>query len=49
VALLLTSAAEKVTAERVRIEEIASGRNIRPAWLDTALRAAGLLGDKETL
>ena len=49
VASLLAPAAQKVTAERVRMEEIASGRNIRPAWLDAALRAAGLLGDEETL
>ena len=49
VASLLAPAAQKVTAERVRIEEIASGRNIRPAWLDAALRAAGLLGEEETL
>ena len=49
VASLLTPAAQKVTAERVRIEQITSGTNIRPAWLETALRAAGLLGDKETL
>ena len=31
------------------IEKIASGRNIRPSWLDGALRAAGLLQDEETL
>ena len=49
VAALLTPAAHKVTEERVRIEETTSGRNIRPSWLDGALRAAGLLQDEETL
>jgi 4-hydroxy-4-methyl-2-oxoglutarate aldolase len=49
VASLLTPAAQKVTDERVRIDEITAGRNIRPAWLDGALRAAGLLQDGETL
>lgn len=49
VAALLTPAAQKVTEERVRIEETTSGRNIRPSWLDGALRAAGLLQDEETL
>ena len=49
VAAILAPAAQKVTDERVRIEEITSGRNIRPAWLDSALRAAGLLQDGETL
>ena len=49
VASILTPAAHKVTQERVRIEEITSGRNIRPSWLDGALRAAGLLQDEETL
>ena len=49
VASLLTPSAHKVTEERVRIEEIASGRNLRPSWLDGAFRAAGLLQDEETL
>jgi len=49
VASILAPAAQKVTDERVRIEEITSGRNIRPGWLDSALRAAGLLQDGETL
>jgi len=48
-AALLPLAAHKVTEERTRIEEITSGRNIRPSWLDGALRAAGLLRDGETL
>ena len=49
VASLLAPAAQKVADERARVEEITSGRNIRPAWLDSALRAAGLLQDGETL
>ena len=49
VASLLAPAAHKVSEERVRIEEITSGGNIRPPWLDSALRAAGLLQDEETL
>ena len=49
VASLLTPAAQKVTEERLRIEAIASGGNIRPSWLDGALRSAGLLQDGETL
>lgn len=49
VASILTPAAHKVAEERVRIEEITSGRNTRPSWLDGALRAAGLLQDEETL
>lgn len=49
VASVLKPAAQKVTDERVRIAEITSGRNIRPAWLDSALLAAGLLQDGETL
>ena len=49
VASLLTPAGHKVTEERLRIEEIVSGGNIHPPWLDGALRAAGLLQDGETL
>ena len=49
VASLLTPAAQKVAAERVRIDEITAGTNIRFAWLDGALRAAGVLQDGETL
>ena len=49
VASLLAPAAQKVTDERLRIEEITSGRNIRPVWLQSALRATGLLQDGETL
>ena len=39
----------KVRDERARIAEIESGTNIVPKWLDGALRAAGLLGDGESL
>lgn len=46
---VLHLAAKKVAEERVRIADILSGRNVRPAWLDGSLRAAGLLGDGETL
>lgn len=46
---LLILAAKKVEDERTRIAEIVSGRTVRPKWLDGALRAAGLLGDNETL
>jgi 4-hydroxy-4-methyl-2-oxoglutarate aldolase len=46
---LLTLADKKVQEERARIADIESGRDIRPKWLDGALRAAGLLRDGETL
>ena len=46
---LLALADKKVLEERARIADIESGRDIRPKWLDGALRAAGLLRDGETL
>jgi regulator of RNase E activity RraA len=46
---LLALADKKVHEERARIADIQSGKNIRPMWLDGALRAAGLLRDGETL
>jgi 4-hydroxy-4-methyl-2-oxoglutarate aldolase len=46
---LIALADQKVREERGRIADIESGRSIRPAWLDGALRAAGLLRDGETL
>ena len=49
VASLLPLAAQKVTEERTRIADIASGKAVRPKWLDGALRAAGVLKDGETL
>lgn len=47
--LLLPLAAKKVEDERKRIADIVSGRNLRPGWLDGALRTAGLLRDGEEL
>ena len=48
-ASLLELAAQKVTDERVRLNNIASGRDLRPPWLDGSLRAAGVLKKGETL
>ena len=48
-ASLLEAAAKKVADERSRIADIVAGRNLRPAWLDPALRAAGMLKDGEKL
>ncbi|WP_454766694.1 RraA family protein [Cupriavidus campinensis] len=49
VAPLIAGAAEKVAAERKRIDGIRSGKAIRPPWLDAALQAAGVLKAGETL
>ena len=46
---LLALAARKVADERTRLDDIAAGRNIRPKWLEGALRAAGALKEGETL
>jgi RraA family protein len=46
---LLPLAAEKVAAENKRIADIMSRKALRPGWLDGALRAAGVLGEGETL
>jgi regulator of RNase E activity RraA len=46
---LLELAAAKVADERKRIADIQAGRNLRPGWLDGALKAAGLLKEGETL
>lgn len=46
---LLDLAARKVAEERARIADIMAGRNLRPGWLEQALRAAGVLKDGETL
>ena len=46
---LLDAAAAKVADERARLADIAQGKNMRPKWLDGALRAAGLLNEGETL
>ncbi|MCX8115941.1 MAG: RraA family protein [Burkholderiaceae bacterium] len=48
-AAMLPLAAEKLAAETKRITEIESRRQLRPAWLDGALRAAGVIGPGETL
>lgn len=48
-ASLLAAAAQKVADERTRLADIAAGRNLRPKWLDGALRAAGVLKEGETL
>jgi len=49
VASLLAPAARKVADERQRIDDIISGKAIRPGWLDAALRTAGVLKAGETL
>ncbi|MEO7743147.1 MAG: hypothetical protein ABIR98_09440 [Usitatibacter sp.] len=48
-ATLLDAAARKVTEERARIADIVAGKNLRPAWLEGSLRAAGLLKEGEKL
>jgi regulator of RNase E activity RraA len=48
-AALMPLAAEKVAAETRRIADIQSRKALRPAWLDGALRAAGVIGAGETL
>jgi len=49
VASLLAAAEKKVADEAVRFADIAAGRNLKQNWLEPALRAAGMLGDGETL
>lgn len=46
---LLEAAAKKVADERKRLDDIAAGRNLKPGWLDGALRAAGVLAEGEKL
>lgn len=48
-ASLIPLAAQKVVDEQKRLTDIASGREMRPKWLDGALRAAGVLRDGESL
>ena len=48
-AAMLPLAAEKVDAENKRIAGIKSGKALRPAWLDGALIAAGVLKEGESL
>jgi len=46
---MLPLAAKKLADETARIEAIKKRSALRPAWLDGALRAAGVLKDGETL
>ncbi len=48
-AALPALAQRKVDDEQARIADILAGRELRPRWLDAALRNAGALGDGETL
>jgi 4-hydroxy-4-methyl-2-oxoglutarate aldolase len=48
-ASLLELAAKKVADQRARLADIVAGRNLRPQWLEAALRAAGVLKEGETL
>jgi regulator of RNase E activity RraA len=49
VSLVLELAKQKLSDETARIDGIRSGRQLRPAWLDGALRKAGVLAEGETL
>jgi 4-hydroxy-4-methyl-2-oxoglutarate aldolase len=46
---VLELAKKKLADETVRLEGIRSGAQLRPAWLDGALRKAGVLAEGETL
>ena len=48
-AAMLPLAAEKVAAETKRIAQIKSREALAPSWLNSALRAAGVLKEGETL
>jgi RraA family protein len=48
-AAMLPLAAQKVAAESKRIADIKSRKALRPAWLDGALRAAGVIREAEAL
>lgn len=48
-AAMLPLAAEKVAAETRRIADIKSRKALRPAWLDAALRTAGVIAEGESL
>jgi regulator of RNase E activity RraA len=48
-AAMMPLAVQKVEAETRRIADIKSRKALRPAWLDEALRAAGVLKAGETL
>ncbi|MEK8033998.1 RraA family protein [Ideonella sp. DXS29W] len=49
VAALLPLAAEKLVAEARRMVEVQDPRTCRPAWLEGALRAAGVLNEGDAL
>jgi RraA family protein len=46
---VLEAAKKKLADETARIEGIRSGAQLRPSWLDAALRKAGVLAEGETL
>ena len=46
---LLTAASKKVADETSRIAGIKQGKDLRPKWLEGALRMAGVLKEGETL
>jgi 4-hydroxy-4-methyl-2-oxoglutarate aldolase len=48
-AAMLPLAAEKVAMETQRIADIKSRKALRPGWLDSALRAAGVIKEGERL
>ena len=48
-AAMLPLAAKKVADETQRIADIKSRKSLRPAWLDGALRAAGVIKEGESL
>lgn len=48
-AAMLPLAAQKLAAETQRIADIRSRKALRPGWLDGALRAAGVIGEGQTL
>ena len=48
-ASLLPLAKKKVDDEAKRIEDIRAGKNLRPSWLEGALRAAGVIKEGEAL
>jgi regulator of RNase E activity RraA len=48
-AAMLPLAAEKLAAETKRIADIRARKQLRPGWLDGALRAAGVIREGETL
>lgn len=48
-AALLTLAAKKVADEAARIEGIRLGKQLRPVWLEGALRSAGVMKEGEAL